>query len=65
MPLIEVEDLQIDFVTKRGVIKAVDGIDFQIEERKTLGIVGESGCGKSVTALSIIGLLEIPPAKVV
>ena len=65
MPLIEVEDLQIDFVTKRGVIKAVDGVDFQIEERKTLGIVGESGCGKSVTALSIIGLLDIPPAKVV
>ena len=48
---------------REGVVQAVDGVTFQVERRKTLGIVGESGCGKSVTALSIMGLIPKPPAE--
>jgi oligopeptide/dipeptide ABC transporter ATP-binding protein len=58
--LLEVEDLRTQFRTKRGTVHAVDGVSFSLEAGRTLGIVGESGCGKSVTALSIAGLL--PPA---
>ena len=58
--VIEVRDLKTYFYTDRGVVRAVDGVDFTIEPRKTLGVVGESGCGKSVTALSIMGLIEAP-----
>jgi oligopeptide/dipeptide ABC transporter ATP-binding protein len=65
MPLLEVEDLRTHFVTRAGVVRAVDGVDFTIEKGKTLGIVGESGCGKSVTALSIMRLLPTPPARIV
>ncbi|UCF10926.1 MAG: ATP-binding cassette domain-containing protein, partial [Candidatus Bipolaricaulota bacterium] len=50
--------------TEDGVVRAVDGVDFTIEPEKTLGIVGESGCGKSVTALTIMGLVQIPPGKI-
>ena len=63
MPLLEVEDLRTHFGTRRGDVHAVDGVSFSVEKGKTLGIVGESGCGKSVTALSIMGLLPMPPAK--
>jgi oligopeptide transport system ATP-binding protein len=62
--LIEVNDLKTYFYTREGVVQAVDGISFQVEKGKTLGIVGESGCGKSVTALSIMGLIPKPPAKI-
>jgi oligopeptide/dipeptide ABC transporter ATP-binding protein len=65
MALLEVDDLQTHFFTRDGVVRAVDGVSFSVEPGKTLGIVGESGCGKSVTALSIMGLLPQPPAKVV
>ena len=65
MPLLEVDDLQTHFFTRDGVVRAVDGVSFSVEPGKTLGIVGESGCGKSVTALSIMGLLPQPPAKIV
>jgi oligopeptide transport system ATP-binding protein len=65
MALLEVENLQTHFFTREGVVRAVDGVTFAIEPGKTLGIVGESGCGKSVTALSIMGLLPQPPAKIV
>src|SRR3954454_9306248 len=65
MALLEVDDLQTHFFTREGVVRAVDGVSFEVEKGKTLGIVGESGCGKSVTALSIIGLLPQPPAKIV
>ena len=58
-PVLQVEGLQTHFVTQDGVTRAVDGVSFQIGEGETLGIVGESGCGKSVTALSIMRLL--PP----
>ena len=65
MALLEVDDLRTHFFTREGVVHAVDGISFSLEKGKTLGIVGESGCGKSVTALSIMGLIPKPPAKIV
>jgi oligopeptide/dipeptide ABC transporter ATP-binding protein len=65
LALLEVSDLKTHFFTREGVVQAVDGISFSLEKGKTLGIVGESGCGKSVTALSIMGLIPQPPAKIV
>jgi len=59
-PLIEVEGLKTNFYTEAGVVHAVNGVDFTIAREKTLGVVGESGCGKSVTALSIMGLIRSP-----
>jgi oligopeptide transport system ATP-binding protein len=56
-PLLEVEDLRVEFSTRRGIVHAVNGISFAINPGETLGIVGESGCGKSVTSLAILGLL--------
>ena len=63
--LLEVDDLRTHFFTREGAVQAVDGVSFSVEKGKTLGIVGESGCGKSVTALSIMGLIPKPPAKIV
>jgi oligopeptide/dipeptide ABC transporter ATP-binding protein len=63
--LLEVTDLSTHFFTREGEVRAVDGVTFSVERGKTLGIVGESGCGKSVTALSIMGLIPRPPAKIV
>lgn len=62
--LLSVKDLKTYFYTRDGVVKAVDGIDFEINEGETLGMVGESGCGKSVSALSVMRLLPVPPAKI-
>ena len=56
MPLLEVQDLKTYFRTDDGIVKAVDGVSFSVEKGRTLGIVGESGCGKSVTCLTIMGL---------
>ena len=56
-PLLEVKDLKTYFYTEYGVVRAVDGVSFTVEAEQTIGIVGESGCGKSVTALSIMGLI--------
>jgi len=64
VPLIEVKGLKTYFYTEDGVVRAVDGVDYVIEQEKTLGVVGESGCGKSVTALSVMGLIQIPPGKI-
>jgi len=58
--LIEVKNLKTNFYTDEGVVRAVNGVDFTIEREKTLGVVGESGCGKSVTALSIMRLVFYP-----
>jgi oligopeptide/dipeptide ABC transporter ATP-binding protein len=63
--LLEVRGLKTYFYTEDGVVKAVDGVDFAIERQKTLGVVGESGCGKSQTALSIMGLIPMPPGRIV
>ena len=65
MALLEVEDLRTYFSTREGDVRAVDGVSFDVERGTTLGIVGESGCGKSVTALSIMGLIPKPPARIV
>src|SRR5256885_2913226 len=56
MALLDVQDLKTYFRTDDGIVKAVDGVSFSVEKGKTLGIVGESGCGKSVTCLTIMGL---------
>ena len=64
MPLLEVDDLRTFFKTREGEVHAVDGVSFALEKGETLGIVGESGCGKSVTALSIMGLVP-PPGRAV
>ncbi len=64
VPLIEIKDLKTYFYTEDHLVRAVNGVDFAIEPEKTLGIVGESGCGKSVTALSILGLIPSPPGKI-
>jgi oligopeptide/dipeptide ABC transporter ATP-binding protein len=63
--ILEVRSLKTHFFTREGVVRAVDGVSFDVEKGRTLGIVGESGCGKSVTALSIMGLIPKPPAKIV
>ena len=63
--LLEVSNLKTHFFTDDGVVKAVDGVSFSIKEGETFGLVGESGCGKSVTALSIIRLIPDPPGKIV
>ncbi|MEJ2311100.1 MAG: ABC transporter ATP-binding protein [Gemmatimonadales bacterium] len=62
-PLLEVRDLRTYFATERGEARAVDGISFQVQEGETVALVGESGCGKSVTALSILRLLPQPPGR--
>ena len=62
--LLEVRGLRTTFKSERGEVRAVDGVDFRLERGRTLGIVGESGCGKSVTALSIMGLVPQPPGRI-
>ena len=63
--LLEVKDLKTHFFTMDGVVKAVDGVSYDIEEGETLGLVGESGCGKSVSALSVMRLIPNPPGEIV
>src|SRR5437867_8231244 len=65
MALLEVNDLKTQFFTRDGVVRAVDGVTFHLDAGETLGLVGESGCGKSVTALSLMRLIPQPPGKIV
>ncbi|MDH5349297.1 MAG: ABC transporter ATP-binding protein [Betaproteobacteria bacterium] len=62
-PLLEVRDLRVEFPTRRGTLVAVDGVSFAIEPGEVLGVVGESGAGKSLTGMAVIGLLE-PPGRI-
>ncbi|MGB4247114.1 MAG: ATP-binding cassette domain-containing protein, partial [Pseudohongiellaceae bacterium] len=63
-PLLEVKDLHVEFDTYGGIVKAVRGVDFAVEAGKTLAIVGESGCGKSVTVQAMMGLIPMPPGRI-
>ena len=63
-PLLAVEDLHVQFDTSRGVVHAVDGISYTVERGEVVAIVGESGCGKSVSSLAIMGLLAKPAGRV-
>src|SRR6266545_5103561 len=63
--LLQVKDLRTSFFTPEGEVRAIDGVSFEIGEGKTLGLVGESGCGKSVTSLTIMRLIPSPPGKIV
>jgi oligopeptide/dipeptide ABC transporter ATP-binding protein len=63
--LLEVENLSTWFYTRQGIVKAVDAVDFQVASGETLAIVGESGCGKSMTALSLMRLIPDPPGRIV
>ena len=63
MPILEIENLQTFFDTDAGLVRAVDGVDYAVERGETLAVVGESGCGKSVTALSILRLVARPPGR--
>jgi oligopeptide transport system ATP-binding protein len=64
-PLLDVQGLETQFKTPEGVIHAVNGVSFNLKEGETLGVVGESGCGKSVTRLSMLRLVPMPPGKIV
>jgi oligopeptide/dipeptide ABC transporter ATP-binding protein len=63
-PLLDVRNLRIEFLLRRGVLTAVDNVSFQVREKEALGIVGETGCGKSITAMALLGLVACPPGKV-
>jgi ABC-type dipeptide/oligopeptide/nickel transport system ATPase component len=62
--LLSVDNLQVHFIGDGPVARAVDGVDFNVHRQETVCIVGESGCGKTVTALAILGLLKQPPATI-
>jgi oligopeptide transport system ATP-binding protein len=64
-PLLQVKDLRTYFYTEEGLVKAVDGVTYDVQEGETLALVGESGCGKSISALSLLRLIPIPPGRIV
>ncbi len=63
-PLLSVQDLSVEFRTRRGVARVLDGVSFELQRGQTLGVVGESGCGKSVTALAVMRLIAQPPGRI-
>ena len=62
--LLDIRNLNVEFTTPEGIARAVNGISFSVKPGETLGLVGESGCGKSVTSLSVLGLIPSPPGRV-
>src|SRR5262245_57018828 len=64
-PILEIKNLKTYFFLERGTVKAVDRVNLTLDRQSTLGIVGESGCGKSVTAASVMRLVKYPPGKIV
>ncbi len=64
-PVLRIKDLVVEFKTEKGIIRALDGVSFEVHAGEPVGIVGESGCGKSVTALSILRLIPNPPGRIV
>ena len=62
-PLLRVEDLEVAFATEEGIVQAVDGVSFELAAGEVLAVVGESGCGKSVTAMTLMGLTRSPNAR--
>ncbi len=65
VPLLRVQDLVVEFATDQGVVRAVDGVSFEVHKGETIGLVGESGCGKTVTGLAMLGLIPSPPGRIV
>src|SRR5215831_19444759 len=63
-PLLEVHDLQVSFRTQQGLVRAVSGVSFTIDSHEIVSVVGESGCGKTVTLLSVVGLINDPNAVI-
>src|SRR2546430_14882008 len=63
-PLLEIEDLHVEFRTRDGVAKVLNGVSYHVEAGETLAVLGESGSGKSVTAQTIMGILDMPPAVI-
>ncbi len=63
-PVLQVRDLTVEFVTEDGVIRAVDSVSFDVQPNETLGLVGESGCGKTVTGLAMLRLIPMPPGRI-
>ena len=64
LPLLQVKGLCVDFSTRKGNVQVLDHLDLHLAPGETLGIVGESGCGKSMTALSIMQLIPVPPGNI-
>src|ERR1700751_3303187 len=62
--LLDIRGLRTDFATDDGIVHAVDGVDLALDRGETLGVVGESGCGKTVTALSVLKLIAMPPGRI-
>jgi len=65
LPLLEIKDLRTYFFLEKSTVRAVDGVNLSLQRKTTLGLVGESGCGKSITAMSIMRLIQEPPGKIV
>ena len=64
-PLLQIRGLKTHFATDDGMVHAVDGVDLTVHAGETVGVVGESGCGKTVTALSVLKLIAMPPGRIV
>ena len=63
-PLLDVRNLRVEFKVHGGIARVINGLDFHVNRRETLGIVGESGCGKSMTAMAVLGMIPVPPGRI-